>query len=44
MYWITTIFNLQSFAQISPNTTINLPIAAIIIGFIAYYIAKEKFT
>ena len=42
MYWITTIFNLQSFAQISPNTTINLPIAAIIIGFVAYYIAKRK--
>ena len=41
-YWLKTILNLQSFAQISPNTTINLPITAIIIGVVAYFIAKRK--
>jgi len=42
IYWAKTIYNLQSFAQISPNTTINLPITAIIIGIVAYCIAKKK--
>ena len=40
--WIKIINNLQSFAQISPNTFLNLPVTAIIIGIIAYYFAKKR--
>jgi len=41
-YWLKTIYNLQSFAQISPNTTIHLPLTAILLGIVAYCIAKKK--